>query len=503
MRSIDVAVPPLLAAVAVTSASVMSHVVEEQRAQLGQFMTPPSVAQLMSSMFRGHVASVRLLDPGAGTGSLTAAYVTLAASARRPPREIAVTAVELDDQLIPHLESTLHECATYCRRSGINFTSRVINGDFLSLAAKLRPVSEPGDGFNRAIMNPPYRKIGIASEARRLAAALGVETSNLYSAFVVAAISCLARGGQLVAITPRSFCNGSYFLGFRRFLLTSLSLDSIHLFESRKAAFSQDDVLQENVIFHGVKGAPTPVTVRLTVSAGPASRVSTRVVPFARVVQPSDPAAFIRIAADEKHDRAASTLRRFGQPLRALGVSVSTGRVVDFRAREHLSAEPGPGRAPLIYPQHFDHGRITWPSPTSRKANAIAIADETSSLLIRDGIYVVVRRFSAKEEPRRVVAAVYEPVSTCSLVGFENHLNYFHHDGEPLERELAWGLALYLNSTVVDTHFREFNGHTQVNAGDLRSLAYPSRDQLSRLGTGVSHLPAQGEVDRMVESLDY
>jgi hypothetical protein len=34
----------------------------------------------------------------------------------------------------------------------------------------------------------------------------------------------------------------------------------------------------------------------------------------------------------------------------------------------------------------------------------------------------------------------------------------------------------------VDNVFRRFNGHTQVNATDLRQLRYPSRDTLVQIG---------------------
>jgi hypothetical protein len=43
------------------------------------------------------------------------------------------------------------------------------------------------------------------------------------------------------------------------------------------------------------------------------------------------------------------------------------------------------------------------------------------------------------------------------------------------------GLARYLNSQTVDTYFRTFSGHTQVNATDLRNLFYPSLAQLEAL----------------------
>lgn len=95
--------------------------------------------------------------------------------------------------------------------------------------------------------------------------------------------------------------------------------------------------------------------------------------------------------------------------------------------------------------------------------------------MVPSGPYTLVRRFSAKEERRRVVSAVFDPAGlSFPVIGFENHLNYFHHSGKPLELSLAKGLSAFLNSTLVDSYFRQFNGHTQVNAEDLRALRYPA-----------------------------
>jgi hypothetical protein len=68
------------------------------------------------------------------------------------------------------------------------------------------------------------------------------------------------------------------------------------------------------------------------------------------------------------------------------------------------------------------------------------------------------------------------------VLGLENHLNVFHANKSGLQESLVRGLAVYLNSTVVDDHFRLFSGHTQVNATDLRQMKYPSRAILSSLG---------------------
>lgn len=102
--------------------------------------------------------------------------------------------------------------------------------------------------FSHAILNPPYKKIRSESEHRLILRRLGIETVNLYAAFVALSLLLLRRGGQLVAIIPRSFCNGPYYRPFREFLLARAAIRHIHLFASRNKTFKDDDVLQENII---------------------------------------------------------------------------------------------------------------------------------------------------------------------------------------------------------------------------------------------------------------
>lgn len=475
------------------------------RSKLGQFMTPPIVATFMAGLFGKLPGDVRLLDAGAGLGALTAAFVHEACSRRAKPRSIAVTAFEVDPALAASLEATLGACKTECSAASIEFSARIIRDDFILHAAEPLIVNddEPAT-YNCAILNPPYAKLNVGSAWRHALRRLSIETSNLYTAFIGVTLHKMERGGQMVAITPRSFCNGSYFEPFRRLLLDSAAIERLHVYESRKQAFKDDDVLQENVIYKLTKGRPQGELVELSTSHGPTdSNAIVRAVPFREIVQPNDRHKFIRLPATAEQSDLARSVMALPATLADLGVTVSTGRVVDFRAREHLRKEPEEGAVPLIYPAHFERGFVAWPKLESRKSNALALNKQTMDLVVPRGTYVLTKRFTSKEERRRLVAVVYDPERVdADYAGFENHLNYFHRGGRGLDPAFARGLAVFLNSTAVDQFFRQFSGHTQVNATDLRTLHYPRSEQLIALGARIGEaLPEQEEVDRMVAGL--
>lgn len=479
----------------------------QRKAELGQFLSSAAIADLMASMLACREPTINMLDAGAGVGSLFSAVVAMLCERPEPPQTITVTAYELDDLLLPYLAETMDLCRSACERVGIDFQGSIHNVDFIEASvAMLRPGlfgSPTLPSINCVILNPPYLKIHSSSTMRERLQQLGIETSNLYTGFMAAAMRLLQPGGEFVAITPRSFCNGPYFRRFRQDFLTTLSLRRIHVFDSRQQAFRDDSVLQENVIVHAVKTTTLPAFVNVTASAAPGADDTTiRDVPYREVVSPDDHQWFIRIVSDELEGRIAERIDRLPEQLATLGVTVSTGRVVDFRAVTHLRREPDADTAPLIYPTHLSQGSITWPKLTGKKPNAIARNGDTETLLVPSDNYVLVKRFSSKEERRRVVATVIEPRHISGdVVGFENHLNYFHCNGAGLDLPLARGLAAFLNSTLVDAYFRQFNGHTQVNATDLRSLRYPPLQELRDFGAvlGDQRL-TQSELDRLIES---
>jgi adenine-specific DNA-methyltransferase len=191
----------------------------------------------------------------------------------------------------------------------------------------------------------------------------------------------------------------------------------------------------------------------------------------------------------------------FKHTLQDLNINVSTGPVVDFRLKEAIRHLPETGTYPLIYPIHFERNQIAWPKPYGKKPNAIFNTKNTQRWLMSNGWYTVTKRFSAKEEPRRITAALHNPkVVTGDYVGFENHVNVFHANKKGIKPDIAKGLAVYLNSTLIDLFFRQFSGHTQVNVTDLRILPYPDLKTLQRLGKQVTTtFPKQSIIDASLE----
>jgi len=470
---------------------------------LGQFMTPAAVARYMTSLFTiPSGGSVRLLDPGAGLGALSASFIYRWQRQAEAGTNLEVTAYEVDGELRKHLERHLASCLEDAT-IGSTLAAGVLPYDFIQAAANPLDFGTRAN-FTHAIMNPPYKKIGGDSMHRKWLRTCGIETVNLYSAFVALALQMLVDGGELVAIIPRSFCNGPYYRPFRELMLRLASIEHLHLFGSRSKAFKDDSVLQENVILKLVRKRKQGTVTVSACADGTFGDYAERVCDFAEIVNPSDPEKFIHIPRGERA-AAGAPPRHFPHSLADLGVEVSTGPVVDFRLKAQLRKEPGADSAPLLYPCHLEAASVSWPQPAAKKPNAIALDDGTRRWLYPTGCYTLVRRFSAKEEKRRVVAAVVRPsdLGAADLIGFENHLNVFHSGKRGLPEELACGLCAYLNSTALDQEFRAFNGHTQVNATDLRSLKYPDARALRRLGRWFMQAaaPDQAQIDAKIQEL--
>lgn len=460
------------------------------KSALGQFMTPAPICLFMASLFDSLKGDVKLLDPGCGVGSLSAAVIERALSLG--VETIALDAFDIDDVMLAYLNKTLATCSDVAQGK---LSSKINKLDYI-LAASMRIqnalTNKDAEIYSHVIINPPYKKILSSSSHRISLSGAGIETVNLYSGFVALALKQLKQRGELVAIIPRSFCNGPYYQTFREQLLSQASIKHIHIFDSRNVAFAEDEVLQENIIIHCVKGVTQG---QVTITSSPtsdfhldnesgqitATDMTLRKVSIDNIVNPADKQKFIHIAASPREQDIIERLSPFTSTLEDLHVQVSTGPVVGFRLSEDLRENIDTESVPLLYPQHLN-GKVNWPIE-GKKPNAIRVSDSSRPWLWKnEGHFLILKRFSTKEEKRRIVATLYDASLPGDLIGFENKTNVFHIKKTGMDADLARGLYVYLNCTLLDKYYRQFGGHTQVNASDLRSIHYPPAAVLRKMG---------------------
>lgn len=145
---------------------------------------------------------------------------------------------------------------------------------------------------------------------------------------------------------------GPYFRPFREDFLSNLELHRLHVFESRQAAFRGDSVLQENVIFHAVKGNTQPRKMLVSSSSGEHGDVITEsLLPFVEIVHPHDAEKFIHIPSTPSRASAKETMDRLGSSLASLGVTVSDRVADDPDHMIHFNGERFLGPYPDAMPK--------------------------------------------------------------------------------------------------------------------------------------------------------
>lgn len=462
-----------------------------RRQALGQFFTPVEVARFMASLaLDGHIPQ-RVLDPGAGSGVLANAICELLPNRKT---RFHLDAFEIDPELASLCHLSLTYAKTWLARKELEFTFEIHETDFIletagTFAPRLFDQRVPRL-YDLVIANPPYFKLQKSDPRSVVAAAVNHGQPNIYAVFMALAASALVDGGVMVTITPRSFATGDYFTQCRRHVFSRVVPEVVHLFDSRRAAFRDDTVLQENVILKARRASPTQhAVVSVSTSHGPADIAgrTSRTVALASVVEISSPNAVFHIPARETDVAIMRFLRNWPHTLHTLGLEASTGPVVAFRARRFLINEPmNKGHVPLLWLHNVRQMAIEWPAAKGAKSQYIVDSPNSDRILLPNRTYVLLRRFTAKEERKRLTAA---PLMKGQLpgrrVGLENHLNYIHRPQGEIHSDEAFGLAALLSSNLIDRYFRISNGHTQVNATELRSIPLPSRQVLIDLGSEI------------------
>lgn len=316
------------------------------KAEFGQFFTPYKIASFMALLFPKTEGEIRLLDPGAGIGTLSSAFIERVKKENWNVPKFCVDAYEIDKEVFSELKKNISESLEGLKNSSFN----VFQDDFLEKAS-FEYAWKINRNYTHVIMNPPYKKILSSSAERKEARAFGLETVNLYSAFLGVAIALAENGGFIVAIIPRSFCSGSYYKPFRIFILKNCALKNIHLFDSRSKAFGDESVLQENIIIMLQKNAAQSDVEISFSSDGTFSDLERRTVKFSEIVHKNDSEKYFNIPL--KKSEIISNEKSSLSDFKNLDIQVSTGPVVDFRMKDLLLENFEKNSVPLIYSVHL------------------------------------------------------------------------------------------------------------------------------------------------------
>lgn len=459
-----------------------------ERKERGHFGTPSEIAEFMAEMFSMKSRkTLRILDPGAGVGMLSAALCQRALS-QKEARRLHFELWENDPGLIPLLEDTMLHCQRRVQEAGLEMEFDIREEDFI-LANSSKNLFENGlnASFDFAIMNPPYFKLRKESPHARAMRHVVHGQPNIYALFMALAADLLVPGGEMVAITPRSYFNGPYFKRFRKWFFERMAPRQIHIFESRKDAFSENSVLQENVILKAEKSGEK-ADVLLTSSKGrDLSHSTQRMVAHHQVIDESGGERVVRISSNQFEQEIVDAMDALPNRFRDLGFEISTGPVVTFRCTEFLRHQRSKETAPLFW-MHNIRPFVTRFPPENGKPFHIEVSESSRKLLVPARTYILLKRFTAKEEKRRLVAGIMKPTDSYSeWVGLENHLNYVYRNKSELTLVEAFGLAAFLNSAFVDRYFRAISGNTQVNATEIRGMPVPDPEILAEMGEQMLH----------------
>lgn len=454
---------------------------KSKRKKYGQFFTSKETAVFMAEMFsipKG-CDSLSILDPGAGSGILSVALLERLETVEEI-NSIELVCYENDPNIIELLHSNL---SWTCKQTTKNVSYRIVAENYILSQAldynSMLGADPNAKKYDVIIGNPPYMKI--AKDAPEAAAMPDVcyGAPNLYFLFAAMSIFNLKDDGEMVYIIPRSWTSGAYFKHFRKRFFEECKLEHIHLFLSRDKVFEKESVLQETIIIKAKKTQEKLETITITTTRSNADFSNHTVfeAPYSTVVSGKD--FYVYLVTNTEEVQTLNKLNQWKDTLPDIGLKMKTGLTVDFRNREALRDSAEEYAVPLFYSQHIRDGKVEFPVGKEHEY----IVTNQAGLLQENTNYLFVKRFTAKEERRRLQCGIYlarkhpeyTEISTQNKINFISGLH-------GLSECIVYGLYVLFNSTLYDSYYRILNGSTQVNSTEVNSMPVPPMPTIEAMG---------------------
>lgn len=464
-----------------TTKQYIEQMPKSQRKKYGQFFTSKETAVFMAGLFEVPINrdQLQILDAGAGSGILSIALIERLQTIPQL-QYIHLVCYENDPQIIKLLKANLQ---WVCQNSTLRVDYEVREDNYIlsqmleyngMLGADPNPFK-----YDMVIGNPPYMKVAKDALEAKAMPDICYGAPNMYFLFAAMGMFNLRSDGELVYIIPRSWTSGAYFKSFRQKFLADGVLEHIHLFVSRDKVFENESVLQETMIIKVRKTTTIPenIIITTTQSNKDFSNKTTFEAAYNTVVSGEDD--YVYLVTNEQEVETLELLNKWTNTLPSIGLKMKTGLTVDFRNREALRDASEDQAVPLFYSQHIQDGKVIFPIG---KENEYIVTNQ-AGLLQPNVNYLFVKRFTAKEERRRLQCGVYlaRKYPDYLNISTQNKINFIGGLKE-LSECIVYGLYVLFNSSFYDCYYRVLNGSTQVNSTEINSMPVPPLHSIEAMG---------------------
>ena len=467
------------------------EVPQEYKKKQGQFFTPLEIATYMASLATCGATTISVLDPGCGTAVLSCSLVEHLVSKNPYIQHIYLTAYETDKQLTSLTQKSLNYLQQWAQEKGITLDYKLYTADFVlenyeCLYTDSSLFDNQKELYDFIICNPPYFKLSKEDKRAKATAIITDGQPNIYAAFLAIASRLLKCEGEMIFITPRSFTSGRYFNSFRDYFFNQIRLNFIHLFESRRDTFGKDKVLQETLILKAKplrQGSTSEICLSTSSGLQDIASSQRRIYPQSALIDLNSKEKIVHLPTNDRQETIIDLFKSWKGSLNQYDIQISTGPVVAFRVKDFIK-ETNQGKTTQLYWLHnvLKMGLI-YPLHKPNKPPYIQVCEQTKAYLIPNRNYVFLRRFSAKDDKSRLIAAPYfSSPETPMWIGVENKLNYIYRPKGHLARTEVMGIVALLNSELFDTYFRTFNGNVNVSATELRAMPMPPLETIKEIG---------------------
>lgn len=446
---------------------------KNERKKIGQFFTSKETAIFMASLSKVKKSKIKVLDAGAGTGILSIALLEKLNN-NSNIEEIEIDLYENDENIVDILEENISNSKLLLKKLT---QYNVIKKNFI-----LDDIEK--NKYDIIISNPPYKKIGKNDIESKQMQDVIYGQPNLYFLFMAKSVELLKPDGEMIFIVPRSWTSGTYFKKFRENFLENTRLTNIHLFVSRDKVFNKENVLQETMILRAVKTKEKQNDIQITQSNSndDFDKIVKYDIEYDICVE-NDNERYVYLPINDDDIKVLETVNEFDTKLKDIGLKLKTGLTVDFRNEKYMEKYATNENVPLFSSIHFKNGFINFPSNVEEEPQYIN--KDNTSLLQKNSNYLFIKRFSSKEENRRIQPAMFfkSEFENYDYISTENHINFIDAiDNKELTEDLIYGLYGLYNSTLYDKYYRLLNGSTQVNATEINNIPIPNEEQIKDIG---------------------